>query len=80
MEYLGIDELHNFETVIARPHAAIQGHPNYRVDVAYANHNSFSSSCAYIHVLHDKGLIDDQMRDAAIPSMLPARVNLGSRS
>ena len=33
----------NGETLLARPHAAIQGHPNYRVDVAYATHNSFTS-------------------------------------
>ena len=61
----------NVETVIARPHAAIQGNPNYRVDVAYANHNSFSSSCAYIHILYDKGSIDAQLRDAALPNMCP---------
>lgn len=61
----------NFETVIARPHAAIQGHPNYRVEVAYANHNSFTSSCAYIHVLYDRGSINAQLRDAALPNMCP---------
>jgi predicted dienelactone hydrolase len=55
----------------ARPHAAIQGRPNYRVDVAYANHNSFSSYCAYLHVLYDKGSIDAQMLDAALPSSCP---------
>ena len=44
-----------FGYFVARPHSAIQGHPNYRVDVAYANHMSFSSVCTYIHVLHDKG-------------------------
>jgi hypothetical protein len=41
------------------------------VDVAYAIHNSFSSYCTYIHVLHDKGLIDDQILDAAKPSNCP---------
>jgi predicted dienelactone hydrolase len=56
---------------LARPHAAIQGHPNYRVDVAYANHNSFSSFCAYIHVLYDKGIIDAQVRDTALPGNCP---------
>jgi len=64
----------------ARPHAAIQGHPNYRVDVAYAIHQSFSSYCTYLHVLYDKGLIDDQLLQAAITVQLPARVNLGSRN
>jgi hypothetical protein len=41
------------------------------VDVAYAIHNSFSSYCTYIHILHDKGLIDDQILDAALPSNCP---------
>ncbi len=60
-----------FGYIVARPHSAIQGHPNYRVDVAYATHNSFSSYCTYIQVLHGKGLIDDQMLDAATPSNCP---------
>jgi predicted dienelactone hydrolase len=61
----------NLETLLARPHSAIQGHPNYRVDVAYANHNSFSSVCAYIHVLYDKGIIDDQLRDTTLAANCP---------
>ena len=43
----------------ARQHAAIQSHPNYRVDVAYANHFSFLNHCALTQVLHDKGIGDD---------------------
>jgi hypothetical protein len=66
---LGMDL--DFETVIARPHAAIQGHPNYRMEVAYANHNAFTSSWSYIHVLYDTGNIDAQIRDAASPNMCP---------
>jgi predicted dienelactone hydrolase len=58
-------------TLLARPHAAIQGQPNYRLDVAHANHMSLSSFCTYIHVLYDKGLIDAQLRDAALPSNCP---------
>jgi predicted dienelactone hydrolase len=52
----------------AREHAAIQGHPNYRVDIAYANHNSFLNSCACNQVLHDLGIIDD----ATLVSILEA--------
>jgi predicted dienelactone hydrolase len=59
------------ESLLARPHAAIQSHPNYRVDVAYAIHNSFSSYCSYLHILNDKGFIDDQMLDTAIPYNCP---------
>jgi predicted dienelactone hydrolase len=55
----------------AREHAAIQGQPNYRVDVAYANHNSFSSICAYIHVLYDKGIITRQILDSVIAMNCP---------
>jgi dienelactone hydrolase len=55
----------------ARQHAAIQGHPNYRVDVSYAIHMSFSSYCTYIHVLNDKGIIDAQMLDAIKPYNCP---------
>jgi dienelactone hydrolase len=43
----------------ARQHAAIQSHPNYRVDVAYANHSTFSNHCEYLQVMHDKGIYDD---------------------
>ena len=43
----------------ARQHAAIQGHPNYRVDVAYATHISFLNHCALAQVVHDKGIGDD---------------------
>jgi predicted dienelactone hydrolase len=59
------------ETLIARPHAAIQGQSNYRVDIAYANHNSFSSVCAILHVLNEKEIIDDQTLEAAKPNNCP---------
>jgi dienelactone hydrolase len=35
----------------ARPHAAIQGKPSYRVDVFGTNHNSFSDTCADFSIL-----------------------------
>lgn len=43
----------------ARQHAAFQGHPHYRVDVAGAYHQSFSNLCEAIHLLFDKGIIDE---------------------
>ncbi len=42
-----------------RQHAAIQGHPNYRVDVANANHSTFTIHCEYIQIMHDEGIYDD---------------------
>jgi predicted dienelactone hydrolase len=71
-EWNTLESVHaNLESLLARPHSAIQGHPNYRVDVAYANHNSFSSICAYIHVLYDKGIIDGQVLDSLLPMNCP---------
>ncbi len=71
-EWSTLESVHfNVESMLARPHSAIQGNPNFRVDFAYANHNSFSSICAYIHVLKDKGIIDDQILEAAKPSNCP---------
>jgi len=61
----------HIETLVARPHAAIQGSPNFRVDIANANHNSFTSICPYIKVWHDTGVIDDQMRDAFLQAFCP---------
>ena len=37
----------------ARPHAAIQGKPSYRVDLFGTNHNSFCDSCAYFSLMRD---------------------------
>jgi predicted dienelactone hydrolase len=54
----------NAESWQARQHAAIQGRPNYRVDVAYANHNSFSNHCAYAQVVNDYGIWDDATLEA----------------
>jgi len=43
----------------ARQHAAMQGHPNYRVDVAYAEHGSFTDWCETVEVAYDINLIDE---------------------
>jgi len=56
----------------ARQHAAIQSHPNYRVDVAYASHSSFLNHCEYIQVLHDYGImVDDAMLAGYLQQMCP---------
>jgi dienelactone hydrolase len=47
----------------ARLHAANQGRPSYRVDLADAHHTSFSNSCEAVHVLFDMGLLDQGGRD-----------------
>lgn len=52
----------------ARQHAAFQGHPNYRVDVAGAYHQSFSNFCASLTLVLDKGFLD-QDTAAAIQGM-----------
>ncbi len=44
----------------AREHAAIQGHPSYRVDVAGAYHSSFTNGCYAAEVLKDKGLVEGE--------------------
>ncbi len=47
----------------ARLHAASQGHPSYRVDLAEADHMAFINMCQAGDVLYDCGLIDDATRD-----------------
>jgi predicted dienelactone hydrolase len=37
----------------ARPHAAIQGQPSYRVDLFGTNHNSFCDSCEFVSLMKD---------------------------
>jgi len=61
-----------FEHDQARQHAAIQSHPNYRVDVAYANHMSFANVCAINQVLHDQGIIDDATLDQILKVACPS--------
>jgi len=60
-----------FEGWQARQHAAIQSHPNYRVDVAYATHNSFLNVCPINQVLHDMGIIDDATLQTNLQSACP---------
>jgi predicted dienelactone hydrolase len=56
----GLPEGDPFVTWQARQHAAFQGKPNYRVDVADAHHGSFSNFCAALTlVIDDKGLLND---------------------
>ncbi len=55
MEDPGLDP-----SYFARQHAAIQGHPNYRVDVSEANHVSFGNYCVVFSYWHEKGWVDDE--------------------
>jgi len=59
----------NEESLLARPHSAIQGHPNYRVDIANYQHMSFSSACASINVLRE--LNGDEATDAELKRICP---------
>jgi len=56
----------------ARQHAAIQSHPNYRVDIAYATHNSFLNVCPTNQVMHDMGIIDDATLTSILQAVCPA--------
>jgi predicted dienelactone hydrolase len=60
----------NEESLLARPHAAIQGHPNYRVDIANYQHMSFSSACSAMNVL--RPLNGDEATDAMLKMYCPA--------
>jgi predicted dienelactone hydrolase len=59
----------NEESLLARPHSAIQGHPNYRVDIANYQHMSFSSACAGMNVLRE--LNGDEATDAQLKLYCP---------
>lgn len=59
----------NEESLLARPHSAIQGHPNYRLDIANYQHMSFSSACAAMNVLRE--LNGDEATDAALKQYCP---------
>lgn len=48
----------------ARQHAAIQGQPNYRVDISEALHLSFTNACASWTRDHDLGKIDEETYNA----------------
>jgi predicted dienelactone hydrolase len=60
----------NEEALLARPHAAIQGHTNYRADIANYQHMSFSSACSAMNVL--RALNGDEATDAALKMYCPA--------
>jgi dienelactone hydrolase len=57
------------ESLLARPHSAIQGYPNYRVDIANYQHMSFSSACSCLNVLRE--LNGDETTDAALEMYCP---------
>jgi predicted dienelactone hydrolase len=59
----------NEEALLARPHAAIQGHPNYRVDIANYQHMSFSSACASFNVFRE--LNGDEITDSQLKLNCP---------
>jgi predicted dienelactone hydrolase len=60
---------HNEESLLARPHAAIQGYPNYRVDIANYQHMSFSSACSSMNVLRE--LNGDEITDSLLKLYCP---------
>jgi hypothetical protein len=57
------------EALLARPHSAIQGLPNYRVDIANYQHMSFSSACASMNVLRE--LNGDEITDSELKRICP---------
>jgi predicted dienelactone hydrolase len=59
----------NEEALLARPHAAIQGYPNYRVDIANYQHMSFSSACSTMNVL--RPLNGDEATDSSLEAYCP---------
>jgi hypothetical protein len=64
----------DFTSWQARQHAAIQGHPTYRVDLADAWHLSFSNGCEAIDVLFTKGIIDEPTRDIFVGAFCAAPI------
>ena len=59
----------NEELLLARPHSAIQGRPNYRVDIGNYQHMSFSSACSLMNVLRE--LNGDEATDASLAAYCP---------
>jgi predicted dienelactone hydrolase len=59
----------NEESLLARPHSAIQGHPNYRVDIANYQHMSFSSACSCMSLLRE--LNGDEATDSLLKVYCP---------
>jgi len=57
------------ESLLARPHSAIQGQPNYRVEFANYQHMSFSSACSCMNVLRE--LNGDEATDASLQGYCP---------
>jgi dienelactone hydrolase len=57
------------ESLLARTHSTIQGHPNYRVDIANYQHMSFSSACSCMNVLRE--LNGDETTDSMLKLYCP---------
>lgn len=55
----------------ARAHAAIQGHPNYRVDIALVEHMSFADWCHMVDVAYDIGMLTQEEYDENICGVPP---------
>jgi hypothetical protein len=64
----------NEELLLARPHSVIQGHPNYRVDIANYQHMSFSSACSAMNIL--RPLNGDEITDVMLKMYCPAEPTL----
>ena len=59
----------NEELLMARPHSAMQGQANYRVEIAHYQHMSFSSAYSCMNVL--RGLNGDEATDAVLKMYSP---------
>jgi predicted dienelactone hydrolase len=59
----------NEEFLLVRPHSAIHGRPNFRVDVANYQHMSFSSACSSMNLLRE--LNGDEATDSALKLYCP---------
>lgn len=51
----------------ARTHAAVEGHPNYRVDIADAPHMAFTNVCNILHRNFDLGRVDEAFFNDVYP-------------
>jgi predicted dienelactone hydrolase len=56
-----LEEVYGSGDEFARPHAAIQGQPSYRVDLFGTNHNSFCDTCEFLSLMRDDPFIQTLM-------------------
>jgi predicted dienelactone hydrolase len=59
----------NEEILLARPHSAIQGNPNYRVDISNYQHMSFTSACSCMDLLREVN--GDEVTDTMLKVYCP---------